>query len=83
MIMLLNALQHMRRARLLRIRAQLAPRGQREKMLKRASLHAALARAQAENPDLWQNRQPSFSRPSLPSMILPGIQRRYNAVLLS
>ena len=50
--MLFNPVQHQRRAKLLRQRAQSAPLAKKHRFLKRAGAHAALARAQAQDPNL-------------------------------
>ncbi len=60
--MLLNGLQHMKLAKHLLRKASGLPRAQRSRMVKRANLHAALARAQADDPSLSPQEKPDLPR---------------------
>jgi hypothetical protein len=55
--MLLNALQHMRLAKLLRRKARNVPMSRKGRYLAFAALHEALARHQAKNPNLSPRNQ--------------------------
>jgi hypothetical protein len=70
--MLLNALQHMRRAKLRRKMAQHAPEAQRSRLFKRAGLHEALARAQANDPSLSPRGGRNRATPVLPAEAYRG-----------
>jgi hypothetical protein len=60
--MVLTAIEHMKRAKLLRLLAQHAPVAKKARLLNLAQQHTALARMQAENPNLAPQASKAYGR---------------------